>query len=75
MSKVKKGFTLVELMIVVAIIGILSTIAIPEYVKMTSKAKQSEAKANLGAIFVVQVAYFAENATYAGGSDAFSRLN
>jgi type IV pilus assembly protein PilA len=60
----KKGFTLIELMIVVAIIGILAAIAIPNFLKFQSKSKQSEAKSNLGAIFTGQVSYFGENNTY-----------
>jgi len=51
MLKGKKGFTLIELMIVVAIIGILAAIAIPNFLKFQAKSKQSEAKSNLGAIF------------------------
>jgi type IV pilus assembly protein PilA len=60
----KKGFTLIELMIVVAIIGILAAIAIPNFLKFQAKSKQSEAKANLGAIFTGQVSYFGENNAY-----------
>jgi type IV pilus assembly protein PilA len=56
----RKGFTLVELMIVVAIIGILAAIAIPNFLQFRMKAKTSEAKSNLGAIRTTEVAYFAE---------------
>ena len=72
--KNKKGFTLIELMIVVAIIGILAAIAIPDFLKFQAKAKQSECKTNLGAVFTTQVAYFGENNTYGGGSDCFIDL-
>ena len=54
MLRSKKGFTLIELMIVVAIIGILAAIAIPNFLKFQAKSKQSEAKTNLGAIFTGQ---------------------
>lgn len=59
--KERKGFTLIELMIVVAIIGILAAIAIPNFLKFQAKAKQSEAKNNLSAIFTSQISYFGES--------------
>ena len=56
----QKGFTLIELMIVVAIIGILAAIAIPNFIAYQAKSKQSEAKVSLGAIFTSAVAFQAE---------------
>ncbi|CAM3096446.1 prepilin-type N-terminal cleavage/methylation domain-containing protein [Corallococcus sp. ZKHCc1 1396] len=60
----KGGFTLIELMIVVAIIGILAAIAIPNFIRFQAKSKQSEAKTNLKAIFTAQKAYFGEKDKY-----------
>ena len=51
-------------MIVVAIIGILAAIAIPNFLRFQAKSKQSEAKSNLAAIFTGQVSYFGEHNTY-----------
>ncbi len=61
-----KGFTLIELMIVVAIIGILAAIAIPNFMNYQCKAKQSEAKSNLGNIRTAEEAYYAEKDSYGG---------
>ena len=58
------GFSLTELMIVVAIIGILATIAVPKFMQYQAKAKQTEAKRNLVAIHTGEIAYFAENNGY-----------
>ncbi|RKH43836.1 prepilin-type N-terminal cleavage/methylation domain-containing protein [Corallococcus sicarius] len=60
----KGGFTLIELMIVVAIIGILAAIAIPNFIRFQAKSKQSEAKTNLKAIFTAQKSYFGEKDKY-----------
>ncbi len=60
----QKGFTLVELMVVVAIIGILSAIAIPNFKKYQAKSKQSEAKLQLAGIYTTETAIFAEYDSY-----------
>jgi type IV pilus assembly protein PilA len=58
------GFSLVELMVVVGIIGILAAIAVPKLQQFTAKSKQSEARVNLKTIDTMQQAYYAENSTY-----------
>lgn len=58
------GFTLIELMIVVAIIGILAAIAIPNFVRFQAKGKQSEVNANLKAIFTAQKSSYPHNHGY-----------
>jgi len=65
----KKAFTLIELMIVVAIIGILAAIAVPNFIKFQCRSKQSEAKGNLKALYVSQEAFRAENDTYTDVAD------
>ena len=62
--KGNQGFTLIELMIVVAIIGILAAIAIPNFMTYQAKARQSEAKVGLGGMFTAATAYFAEQGTF-----------
>jgi len=67
--KGQKGFTLIELMIVVAIIGILAAIAIPNFLRYQAKSRQSEARTNLGAVFVSETSYFGEQARYGSFSE------
>ncbi len=58
--KNRKGFTLVELIIVIVIVGILSIVAVPVYKGYTKKAMGTEAKTLLGSIATAEKVYFAE---------------
>jgi type IV pilus assembly protein PilA len=75
LRKRSKGFTLIELMIVVAIIAILAAIAIPQYRKFQLKSKTSEAKVNIGAIRTCEEAYAAEHDVYLEMASAPSTVN
>lgn len=70
----EQGFSLVELMVVVAIIGVLATLAIPNVNKFIAKARQSEAKTQLSALYSSEKAFYAEYTAYHGmfGAIGFS---
>ena len=62
--KEQSGFTLVELMIVVAIIGVLSAVAVPNFKKYQAKAKTSEAKVQLAAAYTALQAFYGDFGAY-----------
>lgn len=73
--KQRKGFTLIELMIVVAIIAFLSVMSVPRLMKTLAKARRTEAYINLRALADAEKVYWAEHGTYTKnltGSDGLS---
>ncbi|UCE85984.1 MAG: prepilin-type N-terminal cleavage/methylation domain-containing protein [Deltaproteobacteria bacterium] len=60
----RAGFTVIELMLVVGILGIIATIAIPAFIRFQLRTKASEVKSNLSAIRVSEEAYHAEYGVY-----------
>ena len=69
----KKGFTLIELMIVVAIVGILAGLAYPSYTDYVLRAKRGDAKVGLLNLQMAQEKYRANCPQYASGIDATTR--
>jgi type IV pilus assembly protein PilE len=64
--KLQKGFTLIELMIVVAIVGILASVALPAYNDYVTRGKLAEATAGLSNGRIKMEQYFQDNKTYSG---------
>ena len=65
------GFTLLELLVVVIIIGILASVALPQFAKMTKQARFSEAKSVVGSIMTAEMVYYQENGKF---TTAFTEL-
>jgi len=73
----KKGFTLLELIIVVIVIGILASIALPRFIRVAERARIGEAKSILGSMRSSQIRYLAQWNTYTGciGTACSTRLD
>ena len=76
------GFSLLELMVVVAILGVLATVAVPRFNIFRSRARQAESKQNLGQIFTLQESFAIEYERYYdgvaatwGGADMNNKAN
>ncbi|MBI5144842.1 MAG: prepilin-type N-terminal cleavage/methylation domain-containing protein [Candidatus Omnitrophica bacterium] len=67
----KKGFTLLELIVVIIILGILATLGFTQYTKMVEKGRTAEAKMILGQLRTAETAYYQEYGAY---TDAIDRL-
>lgn len=65
-----RGYTLIELMVALAILGLVAGLAIPTYMRYQAKARQAEAATNLGAIFVTETAFFGEASRYSNFTEA-----
>lgn len=70
--KSRKGFTLVELMVVIVIVALLAAVAVPLYMNYTKDAKRSEAAGALAAVATAQQTYYQRNGAY---TNALANLN
>ena len=61
----KRGFTLLELIVVIIIIGLLATLGLTQYTRIVEKARKSEAVAMIGEIRTAQRGYYLQNGAYA----------
>ena len=68
----KKGFTIVEIMVVVIIVGILAAIALPQYITTIEKGRSAEAVTNMGSLRTALDRYWYQNST---GTDSIDDLD
>ena len=67
-QRVRRGFTLIELMIVVAVVAILAAVALPTYQDSVRKARRTEAKASLSVAAQMMERYLTEKGSYTGAT-------
>jgi type IV pilus assembly protein PilA len=72
-TKHEHGFTLIELMVALVVIGVLIAIAIPAYIGFKHRAGDRSAQANLRTALAAAEAYYADNVTYEGMDEAAMR--
>jgi len=71
-SKMRRAFSLVELVVVVLIVGILAAVAAPKMFDTSTKARESATKASLGVVRNAIELYYSENGTYPESADTLS---
>lgn len=74
MKRIKKGFTLVELMVVITVIAILMTIAVVSFTRIQKQARDTKRKSDLRTLATALQAYFTENMSYPASADWQSAL-
>ncbi|NHA15875.1 type IV pilin protein [Thioalkalivibrio sp. XN279] len=74
MAKTTRGFTLIELMITIAVVAILAAIAYPSYNRFITKAARDEAKSTLQQIELLQEAWRRDNGVYADATALAAQL-
>ncbi|NQT47208.1 MAG: type II secretion system protein [Candidatus Omnitrophica bacterium] len=67
----KSSFTLIELLIVVIIVGILATVALPQYTKVVNRARGAEAVSNIGTLMRAMAVYYTESSDYPRNAASF----
>lgn len=72
---VRRGFSLIEVMVVIAIIAFFAVLALPNFMTFLAKAKRSEAYIQLRALYMLEKAYFAEHGTYTSALQGPKSLN